>query len=81
MPAYYNVLSEYYSKQDGPYLLGDRVTYADFAVYQSIDNDGKTGTLPVSIVLWQYSLIKIETDSAGDLGNITTCDYEIQRSI
>jgi glutathione S-transferase len=48
VPTYYNVLSEYYSKQDGPYLLGDRVTYADFAVYQSIDNDEKTGTLPVS---------------------------------
>jgi len=51
VPTYYEVLSEYYSKQGGPYLLGDRVTYADFAVYQSIDNDEKTGTLPVSVAL------------------------------
>ncbi|KAJ5369275.1 uncharacterized protein N7496_009035 [Penicillium cataractarum] len=46
VPKYYNLLSQYYSDHDGPYLLGDKVTYADFAVYQSIDNDQRTGTLP-----------------------------------
>lgn len=47
VPEYYNVISQYYSTNGGPYLLGDRITYADFAVYQSIDNDERTGTLPV----------------------------------
>lgn len=46
-PDYYNILSQYYSDRGGPFLLGDRITYADFAVYQSIDNDERTGTLPV----------------------------------
>ncbi|KAK1148529.1 hypothetical protein N8T08_009535 [Aspergillus melleus] len=45
-PEYYNLLDQYYRDQAGPYLLGDSVTYADFAVYQSIDNDERTGTLP-----------------------------------
>ncbi|KAK5046138.1 hypothetical protein LTR84_008595 [Exophiala bonariae] len=51
VPAYYDVLSGYYSKTDGPFLLGDRISYADIAVYQSIDNDEKIGTLPVSTYL------------------------------
>jgi glutathione S-transferase len=49
-PNYYDILTQYYSETDGPYLLGDKVTYADFAVYQSIDNDLRTGTLPVSTI-------------------------------
>ncbi|KAG0157140.1 Glutathione S-transferase/chloride channel, C-terminal [Penicillium digitatum] len=44
VPAYYDLLAKY--DFDGPYLLGDKVTYADFAVYQSIDNDMRTGTIP-----------------------------------
>lgn len=47
VPKYYDLLGQYYSDHDGPYLLGDKVTYADFAIYQSIDNDKRTGTLPV----------------------------------
>lgn len=47
VPKYYAVLAQYYAERKGPYLLGDKVTYADFAVYQSIDNDRRTGTLPV----------------------------------
>lgn len=47
VPNYYTVLSQYYSDRGGPFLLGDRITYADFAVFQSIDNDEKIGTLPV----------------------------------
>lgn len=46
-PNYYSILGQYYSDRAGPYLLGNTVTYADFAVYQSIDNDERTGTLPV----------------------------------
>lgn len=47
MPTYYDLIAQYYSEYEGPYLLGDRVTYVDFAVYQSIDNDRRTETLPV----------------------------------
>ncbi|KAL2836140.1 glutathione S-transferase [Aspergillus pseudoustus] len=46
LPDYYTVLSEYYGRSDGPFLLGDRISYADFAVYQSIDNDAGIGALP-----------------------------------
>jgi glutathione S-transferase len=46
-PEYYNILDQYYRDHAGPYLLGNTVTYADFAVYQSIDNDERTGALPV----------------------------------
>ncbi|KAH0490738.1 hypothetical protein TgHK011_002194 [Trichoderma gracile] len=49
VPEYYNVITQYYSANKGPYLLGDRITYADFAVYQSIDNDERTGTLPAEL--------------------------------
>jgi glutathione S-transferase len=33
VPGYYNLVAEYYSDYKGPYLLGDRVTYTDFAIY------------------------------------------------
>ena len=46
-PAYYNLIAQYYSDKKGPYLLGDRITYVDFAIYQSIDNDHRKGSLPV----------------------------------
>jgi glutathione S-transferase len=49
VPQYYNLLGQYYNDRGGPYLLGDKVTYADFAVYQSIDNDARTGTLPSTL--------------------------------
>ncbi|KAH8806132.1 putative glutathione S-transferase [Xylogone sp. PMI_703] len=49
VPDFYNVLSQYYSERGGPFLLGSKVTYADFAVYQSIDNNEKTGTLPANL--------------------------------
>ncbi|PIG85923.1 glutathione S-transferase [Aspergillus arachidicola] len=47
VPDYYNVLGRFYAQQEGPYLLGERITYTDFVVYQSIDNDSQIGTLPV----------------------------------
>lgn len=46
-PEYYRLVAGYYAIHDGPYLLGDRVTYGDFVIYQSLHNDIKTGTLPV----------------------------------
>ncbi|KAE8557310.1 hypothetical protein EYB25_002017 [Talaromyces marneffei] len=48
-PEYYNILSHYYSQRGGPFLLGDRVTYADFVIYQSLDDDRKTNTLPETL--------------------------------
>ncbi|KAJ5088914.1 glutathione S-transferase [Penicillium angulare] len=44
---YYNLMAEYYSDYEGPYLLGEKITYVDFAIFQSMDNDERTGTLPV----------------------------------
>ncbi|KAI5461015.1 glutathione S-transferase [Mariannaea sp. PMI_226] len=49
VPKYYRILDDYYSERGGPYLLGDKITYADYAVYQSIDNDQRTGTLPATL--------------------------------
>ncbi|CEN62188.1 hypothetical protein ASPCAL08826 [Aspergillus calidoustus] len=46
LPDYYAVLAGYYGQSGGPFLLGDRVTYADFAVYQAVDNDEGIGALP-----------------------------------
>jgi glutathione S-transferase len=51
LPDYYAVLAGYYGQSGGPFLLGDRVTYADFAVYQSVDNDEGIGALPVGLLL------------------------------
>ncbi|GAB1192540.1 hypothetical protein APSETT444_001732 [Aspergillus pseudonomiae] len=49
VPNYYNVLATFYAQKEGPYLLGERITYTDFVVYQSIDNDSQIGTLPASL--------------------------------
>ncbi|UKZ81487.1 hypothetical protein TrVFT333_009259 [Trichoderma virens FT-333] len=49
VPKYYGVLAQYYAETEGPYLLGNKITYADFAAYQSIDNDLRTGTLPAKL--------------------------------
>ena len=56
-PQYYKLLGQYYSDNDGPYLLGGKASYVDFAVYQSIDNDERTGTLPVGC--YSYILPRI----------------------
>ncbi|CAL5870045.1 uncharacterized protein PFLUO_LOCUS4278 [Penicillium psychrofluorescens] len=56
VPQYYNLLGQYYRDNDGPYLLGGKVSYVDFAVYQSIDNEARTGTLPSSL---PESLLKL----------------------
>ena len=48
LPWYYDVITQYYAEREGPYLLGDKITYVDFAVYQSLDNDQRIGANPVS---------------------------------
>lgn len=55
---YYDVVGKYYAETEGPYLLGDKATYADFAIYQIMDNDRRTGTIVVclfflSIILFE----------------------------
>lgn len=49
LPNYYAAVAKYYAENKGPYLLGDKITYADFAVYQSIDNDERIGALPAEL--------------------------------
>lgn len=45
-PAFYKCMEEYYPyASSGPYLLGNTITYADFAVYQAIDNDIRIGAI------------------------------------
>ncbi|KAM0458903.1 hypothetical protein ACHAPV_005893 [Trichoderma viride] len=53
-------LIQNYAEIDGPYLLGDKITYADFAVYQSLDNDQRTGTLPARTIMG-YDLANLST--------------------
>ncbi|KAJ1323216.1 glutathione transferase-like protein [Microdochium nivale] len=55
---YYKLVAEYYAQNKGPYLLGSTITYADFAVYQSWDNDTRIGTLPSSIPAEITNLVK-----------------------
>ncbi|KAJ6178813.1 hypothetical protein N7519_009274, partial [Penicillium mononematosum] len=43
VPNYYSLLEGFYAQHDGPYLFGERITYADFAIYQSIHNNTKIG--------------------------------------
>jgi len=50
LPKYYDLIAKYYSDREGPYLLGDEVSYTDFAIYQSIDNDTRTKTIPVGYI-------------------------------
>ncbi|KAF4451545.1 Glutathione S-transferase P 10 [Fusarium austroafricanum] len=57
-PQYYDLLETYYNEREGPYLLGEQVSYADFAVYVSIDNDARTGTLPATL---PKSIVKFKT--------------------
>ncbi|CAJ0554893.1 Ff.00g134060.m01.CDS01 [Fusarium sp. VM40] len=46
VPQYYALVGKYYAESEGPYLLGDKISYTDFAVFQSIDNERRTKTLP-----------------------------------
>ncbi|KAL4807230.1 glutathione S-transferase [Aspergillus unguis] len=57
VPQFYEVMGKYYADKNGPYLLGDRITYVDFAVYQAIDNERRTGTLPTTLA---DSLVKLQ---------------------
>ncbi|KAL4784374.1 hypothetical protein BJX76DRAFT_221107 [Aspergillus varians] len=57
VPKYYNLVGQYYADRAGPYLLGEKITYVDFAVYQSIDNERRTGSLPETL---PESLVKLQ---------------------
>ncbi|KAJ4329319.1 hypothetical protein N0V84_000214 [Fusarium piperis] len=46
LPWYYGIITQYYAEREGPYLLGNKITYVDFAVYQSLDNDQRIGANP-----------------------------------
>ncbi|OAP65733.1 hypothetical protein AYL99_01705 [Fonsecaea erecta] len=45
---YHGIWDKFYSRHPGPYLLGDTITYADFAVFQALDNDEVLGWTAVS---------------------------------
>ncbi|GKZ16507.1 hypothetical protein AbraIFM66951_000262 [Aspergillus brasiliensis] len=67
-PKYYALVGKYYAETEGPYLLGEKVTYADFAIYQIMDNDRRTGTivedLPQSLVRFMDVFEKRENIAA-----------------
>ncbi|RFN43405.1 glutathione s-transferase p 10 [Fusarium flagelliforme] len=56
-PQYYDLIGKYYADREGPYLLGDEISYTDFTVYVSIDNDARTKTLPAKL---SESLLKFK---------------------
>jgi len=43
VPRFYSVWDRLYAQNSGPYLLGNTVTYADFVVFQALDNDEAIG--------------------------------------
>lgn len=47
-PDYYRILDDYYTKNAGPYLPGNKLSYVDFAVFQMIHDNKKTGNDIVS---------------------------------
>ncbi|KIW82037.1 hypothetical protein Z517_05064 [Fonsecaea pedrosoi CBS 271.37] len=49
VPLYYGIWDKFYSQHPGPYLLGNTVTYADFAIFQALDNDEVLGWGPASL--------------------------------
>lgn len=51
VPRFYSAFADYYARSGGPYLLGDVITYADFAVFQALDNDAAVGAAPVCLNL------------------------------
>ncbi|KAG2208969.1 hypothetical protein INT47_011109 [Mucor saturninus] len=38
-PRYINLFEKSYAKHDGPYILGEKITYPDFLVYHLLDDD------------------------------------------
>ncbi|CAG1974793.1 hypothetical protein QX201_010104 [Fusarium graminearum] len=56
-PQYYDLIGKYYADREGPYLLGNEISYTDFLVYVSIDNDTRTKTIPENL---PESLVKFK---------------------
>jgi len=48
VPYFYEIWDNFYSRNAGPYLLGNEITYVDFAVFQALDNDEAVGSAPDS---------------------------------
>ncbi|KAF7729508.1 hypothetical protein EC973_004182 [Apophysomyces ossiformis] len=40
LPKYLNIFEKIYAKHDGPYALGQQITYIDFMIYHRIDDEG-----------------------------------------
>ncbi|CAO0796550.1 unnamed protein product [Mucor circinelloides] len=45
LPAQISLFEKYYSDREGPYLLGEKLTYADILVYHMIDDGGARSKL------------------------------------
>lgn len=73
-------LIQNYAEIDGPYLLGDKITYADFAVYQSLDNDQRTGTLSVRTIMG-YDLVNMLSLTSPQTGKSVYLYHKVQRDI
>jgi prostaglandin-H2 D-isomerase / glutathione transferase len=52
VPEFHQILSHFYSLHEGPYLLGNEITYTDFAVFQALDNDKAIGAITVRTFLF-----------------------------
>ncbi|KAL7921461.1 hypothetical protein ACQKWADRAFT_295848 [Trichoderma austrokoningii] len=47
---FHRLFTDYYSRDtSGPYLLGTKPTYVDFAVFQALDNDECIGAAPTTL--------------------------------
>jgi len=50
VPEFHQIFSHYYDQNpEGPYLLGKDISYADFAVFQALDNDRNIGAIKNAI--------------------------------
>ncbi|KAI8373666.1 class gamma glutathione S-transferase [Blakeslea trispora] len=44
-PVELEMFDKYYGNTDGPYLLGEKISYTDFLVYHMIDDDGSLNSI------------------------------------
>ncbi|CEJ82283.1 hypothetical protein VHEMI02359 [[Torrubiella] hemipterigena] len=48
-PQFWELVGTHYDRTTGPFLLGDDISYADFAVYQAYSDDSITKTIPETL--------------------------------
>lgn len=53
-PQYLDIFEKYYSVENGPYILGDKISYADILVYHMIDDDSARDRLTDSPNLTKF---------------------------